>query len=180
MGLLVLVRLVHADGSQFVWRRSCLQAGEWWRLFTCHWVHFTPSHFFQNLAVFACCGVFLERRSRILLVFALLVSSLAIPLGLQFCDPSLAVYGGLSGVNHGLLFLVGLFWLRSGHRDLAFGLWALLAVKLGLELSGLRFSLVSLAGTEVRPVPLAHLLGLLSCVLLVPLAQRLDRAPSDR
>jgi len=177
---LVLGRVVRVDGSWFIWHHSVLEEGQWWRLLTGHWVHFTPSHVLQNVAVFSCCGAFLERRGHLLFLLVLLVSSLVISLGLIVCDPGLAFYGGLSGINHGLLFLVGLVWLRSGHRGFAFALWGLLMLKLGLEFGGLKFSLVSLAGTEIRPVPMAHLLGLVSCVALVPVWLRLDSENEER
>lgn len=144
--------------------RQDVLAGQVWRLWTGHLVHFGSSHLFWNLVVFTITGGWVEslapRRTRLFLVLAPAFIG-AVVIGLQ---PGLGQYGGLSGIAVGTLVLLS--WVRLGTEDSCRWLWrgalALLALKIIAEgfLSGPIFARFS--GEDIHDVPLAHLAGALA------------------
>lgn len=142
--------------------RLAIQQGEWWRLFTAHWLHLSWLHLLMNALGLLLCfyiGGRGLRTAEILayLPFALLGTAAA----LFFWAGDLFLYVGLSGVLHGLLWLS---LLRTPHYS---GMWRwvfMLVVigKVGWEQSS-AYDDMALAGwlggrVEAR----AHLAGLLT------------------
>lgn len=158
----------------FLYRRTDLAAGQLWRLWTGHLVHFGWQHLAADLAVFLAAGVWLEsltpRTARLFLGLA----PAAISGLLFFADPQLAFYGGLSGVAVGLLSLLALVQLRGDHASPRWfwpAVLALVALKVGLE----AFSaapLVASFGPDIKVSTLAHLGGIACALLAWPLARR--------
>lgn len=115
------------------YERHALAAGEWWRLLTCHLVHFDARHLALNLA-----GLGLlwwlyaaDARPRDWLVVAL-AAALAVGGGLYLLAPGVGWYLGLSGVLHGGWAAAAVFaWRRWRTEALVAG--ALLAAKLAAE-----------------------------------------------
>jgi rhomboid family GlyGly-CTERM serine protease len=142
--------------------RTEVLAGEWWRLWTGHTVHFSGSHLLWNLAVFVPSAAWLERLdargARVYLVVAPVVIGMLLLAG----DPTLLRYGGLSGLATGtLVFLASLQLSRRDPREPAWfwlAVLGLVAAKLVVEQVTKAPLLVSDLG-EVRTVPLAHLGG---------------------
>jgi rhomboid family GlyGly-CTERM serine protease len=94
---------------------------------------------------------------------AMLVSALAIGLGLLWAYPDVGWYVGLSGVLHGLVVVGALDWLRRGDRAGGFVLLAAVAAKLVYE--ALLGPLPGSASTAGGPVLVeAHQLGALGGV----------------
>ena len=92
--------------------------GEVWRLFTPMLIHFTPGHIVFNLMWLFSLGSMIEAvhgsgRFTVLIVIFALGSNLA-----QFLFTHHSLFGGMSGVNYGL---IGYVWLR-GKFDPASGL----------------------------------------------------------
>ena len=157
-----------------LYRRTELAAGQLWRLWTGHLVHFGWQHLAADLAVFLAAGIWLEsitpRTARVFL--ALTPAAIS---GLLFlADPQLAFYGGLSGVAVGVLVLLALVQLRC---DRASPRWfwpavlALVVLKVGSE----AFSaapLVASFGPDIKVSTLAHLGGIACALLAWPLARR--------
>lgn len=144
-----------------IYDRTKVLRGEWWRLFTGHWVHFSASHLWWNLAVLVPAGAWVERlvpaRARVLFGLAPVVIGVV----LFAADPALQQYAGLSGVAAGVLALLALTQLAAGAADRWFW-WAvlgLIAVKIVAELMFGQPALARFADTAIRPVPLAHLAG---------------------
>lgn len=144
--------------------RAAVLRGEWWRLWTGQLVHFGAGHLLWNLAVLVPAGVWAERlapgRTRLLLALAPGV----IGGGLLAFDPGLARYGGLSGLAAAVLALLALEKLavpaRAGADRWCWrAVLALLAVKLLAEMFAGSAVFARFASDEVRPVPLAHLVG---------------------
>ena len=166
-GVVTLLALAAAAspraGEALVYDRLLVMDGEWWRLFTGHWMHFSPSHLFWNLVVLVPAGVWVERlaptRTRVLF----LVAPVVIGLTLFAADLSLMRFAGLSGVAAAVIALLALTQLSAGRTDLWFwrGVLALIAVKIGVELALGRPSFAQFTDASVRPVPLAHLAGVI-------------------
>jgi rhomboid family GlyGly-CTERM serine protease len=154
--------------------RDHMLAGEWWRLWTAHLVHFGASHLGWNLAVFVPAAAWAERldprRVRLFLAFA----PGAIGLALLWLDPALNRYAGLSGVAAGVLALLALVKLHAPGSDRGFwcGVLALVAVKIAAEtwLGHALFAHFATTGTVA--VPLAHLAGVACAVVVGPVRAR--------
>src|SRR6185436_12435030 len=91
-----------------VLNRAAFFRGEWWRAFTAHFVHFSPSHLSLDVAVFLCAGGFIEWRSRRIFVVLFGLASLAVTSAVLLFSPQFQFYGGLSGVASAMLFFVAL------------------------------------------------------------------------
>lgn len=88
------------------YRRAAIAGGEWWRLFTGHFVHLNLAHALLNGSGALLLAVVLadELRPREWWI-AVLLAPLAISAGLWLRQPGLQGYAGFSGVLHGLLYL---------------------------------------------------------------------------
>jgi rhomboid family GlyGly-CTERM serine protease len=84
------------------YQRDHIAAGEWWRLFSAHWVHWGIRHLLFNLAGLGLLWAMLARhfKPRQWLTIAL-VTLAAIDLGLWFLQPAITWYVGASGALHG-------------------------------------------------------------------------------
>lgn len=147
--------------------RDRVIAGEWWRVVTCNWVHFSASHLLWNVAVLLAAGIWCERiepvRTRVLYLLAPAVIGLVLLAG----DPALVRYAGLSGVATAVLvFLAATQW-RAG-RDRWFWVVVLVAVvlKIALESRNTGPLFARFGNTGIQPVPLAHLGGLMVAMFL--------------
>ena len=164
--------------------RAALERGEYWRLWTGHFVHFGLSHLLWNLAVFAVAGVWAERvaprRARVLLIVAPPIIGVAL-FGL---DPNLGFYGGLSGVTAAMLtFLAFAQLARIAETEAAAAVvvagaearpaptsdrwfWravlALIILKIAAEFAVSLPQFARFASEGIQPVPLAHLAGVLA------------------
>lgn len=92
--------------------RQAIEAGQVWRLVTCHLVHLNLNHALLNLTGFVLCSVFFDdllRARTLCLWFA--VSAPVVGALFYFVDTDLSFYVGLSGILHGyfiLCLLIGL------------------------------------------------------------------------
>jgi rhomboid family GlyGly-CTERM serine protease len=154
-----------------IYERADILAGQVWRLWTGHLVHYTSPHLLWDLAVFLPAGVWLEwitpRGAR----WFYLLTPLAISLFLLFSEPALGRYAGLSGVGTGLLVLLALVQLRRDSNEPRWfwlGVLLLVAVKIIVE-SITHAPMVVRFDADVRTVPLAHIGGVI-CALVAFLA----------
>lgn len=149
--------------------RAAIVAGELWRLWTPHLLHFSASHLGWNLVVLLGAGVWAERvvprRMRLLYVIAPALIGVA----LLVFDPFLSRYAGLSGLAAGAVALLAFTQIaRSPGRDRWFwwAVLALLAAKILLELFFRDALLADFGDPAIRPVPLAHIAGMASAALV--------------
>jgi rhomboid family GlyGly-CTERM serine protease len=142
-----------------VFERMRIAAGELWRVWTGHWVHFSASHLAWDVLVFVACGAFIESHGRKHFVGVVLMSATVISVALLAFEPNLHRYGGLSGIDTALMTHAGLLLLRD-ERSREFGAIVTGAVllKLVADTCGLGGQIVSLPA-NVRTVPLSHLIG---------------------
>ena len=156
-----------------LFRRAELGAGEYWRLWTGHLVHFGSRHLIADLAVFLVAGTWLESFAPWTARGFLVLAPAAISALLYFADPHLTFYGGLSGIAVGLLVLLALVQLRRDRlapRWIWVGVLVLVAVKVALE-AFTNTPLVSDFGPGIKVSSLAHLGGILCALLAWPLAR---------
>ena len=141
--------------------RTSILRGQLWRLWSGHWVHFSNSHLWWNLAAVICAAAWLEgRRPGLLLRFTALAAPL-LSLGLLALDSQLAIYGGLSGIGTGVVTLLGYVLVQSRRSDrwTGFVVLALIATKLGHDsLTGAAL-LSEFSNSAVQTTPIAHALG---------------------
>jgi rhomboid family GlyGly-CTERM serine protease len=165
-----------------LYRRAAITAGQFWRLWTGHLVHFGWRHLAADLAVFLAVGLWLESFAPRTTRWFLALAPAAISALLFVADPSLTFYGGLSGVAVGLLVLLALVQLR---RDVAAQRWlwpavlALVAVKVGIEAVS-NTPLVAGFGPGIKVSTLAHLGGIAGALLAWPWARREAAAERSR
>ena len=152
------------------YRRAAVLHGQLWRLLTGNLVHLGWVHLLRDLAgLFLIWGLFASRLSERSWLALMLVSALAVSLGLLACSPQVAWYVGISGVLFGLFCAGALLEWRERPRYAGALLLGMAAV-IGWTLH---------AGTlpgETRDlggavVPQAHLYGALGAAAFILLRQ---------
>lgn len=157
----LLVASLYPVGATLQYQWSGVNAGEWWRLLTGHWVHIDQWHLAFNLAgvwlVWLWCGPsFTPLRWLITVVLC----SLSVTLCLLLLDPDVTWYRGFSGVLFGV-FAAGSVAMLSRHRAIALVGLAVAGGKLLLDATGWQVLGVGLV-TDFRIIHQAHLYGFLS------------------
>src|SRR5947208_1629568 len=85
-------------GPQLVYDRSAILNGEWWRLVTGHWVHFSSEHFLYDTAAFGIAGWMIESRRQRNFGGLCVLAAFVISAAMLLFNPQLEVCGGLSGL----------------------------------------------------------------------------------
>ena len=157
--------------SLLIYDREAILAGELWRLFTGHWVHFSATHLGCNLAVLGVAGLILETGAAARTARLLLVTPWFISAGLLLCEPQLNCYGGLSGLATAAVVALALDAFARRRQAPRAGwtavfLLLLFGLKTVFEWHTHRslFTLDADAGFMV--VPLSHLLGGIAALVL--------------
>nr|WP_314545558.1 rhombosortase [uncultured Massilia sp.] len=143
------------------WDRGAILDGQWWRLWTGHLVHFSPSHAMADTLALCAAGMMAEpwlgtRR----LALALAIGAAVVSLGLLLVAPDLHTYRGASGLAMLVAVLAGaLAWRRypRAARLLACGAVAL-GAKIAWEACGTAAALSGLPA-DVTVAWQAHLIG---------------------
>jgi len=170
-----------AEAEQVLaYERERVLAGEAWRLWTAHVVHFGWKHLVWNLAVLVPAGGWVERlapgRTRILFLTAAPAIALALLLG----EPRLRIFCGLSGLAVAGLVLLACTQLarapRARDRWFWWSLVLLVAAKIGVEWIRQQALFVPFAEDDVRPLPFAHLVGAV-CAVVVHFSSRRRASP---
>lgn len=101
--------------------RTAIAEGQWWRLFTASWVHFTGYHTAMNAIGVGLIAWFLWPDNRFSFwLLALIILPVCVGVGLFFFAKEIAIYRGYSGALYGCL-LIGLL-LNVRKDPLWFGL----------------------------------------------------------
>lgn len=146
------------------WERSSPLGIQLW---TAHFSHWSMGHFFWDALMFVLLGGLIEKADRRLLGRLLLVASPVILLSVWIFGDHVA-YRGLSGLDSALYGASVFILVKRQRLHLSVGLVAIglfLAKCLFELLSGTTF-FVSDLPSGVSPVPLAHLVGILSGILI--------------
>ncbi len=142
--------------------RAAIEAGQWWRLLTAHFVHLDLQHTVLNsLGLVLMWALFARDYSPWRWAAIYCGSALAVSLGLWFANPELQWYVGASGALHGVMTAGTIAHLRR--RDLDGWILAIFIVgKLAYEQSS---GALPFAGT-VNTIVDAHLYGAIGGVVL--------------
>lgn len=159
--------------------KDVIARGQFWRLWTGHWIHFSPSHLVWNLLAIVPAGALLERRRPGWLLQHALVAAPLIALALLVLEPTMRQFGGLSALAVSVLVLAALDRWMAGGPDRA--LWSavllLTGVKLGYDLTHTTALLSRFTSPDVRPSTYAHAVGAGAALLLYPLWSTRGRFP---
>lgn len=171
-----LALLPEEVAAALAFEREALLAGQWWRLWSGHLVHFGPQHALANAVTLWACAAFLGRQGgALLLPAALLLAAPLISLFLVLAAPGMQEYRGASALATMLAGAAAIVlyadprWRRAVLACAGgFGLWTLAqALGAGATLAGLP------AGVDVAWQ--AHLAGALCALPLgLRLAQKQD------
>ena len=144
--------------------RGQLEAGQWWRLVSGHFVHLGWYHLMLNLLGLAALVVLCPQPLRVReWLRRLLFLSVFTSVALYVAAPAVDDYVGLSGVLHGL-FLLGLLPMARRGDRIAIACLVYLAGKLAWEqIMGTPLSDEQAIGGHV--VTLAHLFGTLAALV---------------
>lgn len=139
-------------------------------LLVCHLLHWNGDHLLWDLLMFVSLGALCEAWMRTRYYATLLVAAAAIPISLGICQPELATYRGLSGLDTAIFSLLmaqqalDKFKSQDKRAWLFAGLWTLMCGKIFYEfVSG---NVLFVQDTSFIPVPWAHLMGALVGLLL--------------
>lgn len=97
--------------------RTALSAGELWRAWTGHFVHFGWPHFFVDAGLFLILGGLLRQEHARFAHASLLLLPPFISAAIHWFDPAMLRYGGLSALNLGLLLYLALQGWRRDWTD---------------------------------------------------------------
>jgi rhomboid family GlyGly-CTERM serine protease len=157
----VVIYVLPNIATLFQYDRLAINEGEIWRLFSCHWTHFSANHLAWNVLTFVVLGVLCERQIPAYFYACVGLSTILIPLALWLILPDLISYRGLSGINSALFALLAITFLRKEIRKrywigiivASIGCLAFV-VKVGFEMTSGQTLFVH--DRLFIPVPLAH------------------------
>jgi len=158
-----------------------MQRGQWWRLWTAHFVHYGSAHFWGDWLAFVVWAALVEAESRRALMATLLAGAPVLSLALDISCPTLGEYRGLSALDTALVLELILLrgfvrweadvpglgpWLtrllgRPALRLVGGFCLCLLAGKIAYEFQVGRAILAHDLGAGVQLLPAAHALGAL-------------------
>jgi rhomboid family GlyGly-CTERM serine protease len=161
LALVCLALATLSDINGLVFDRKGILAGEVWRLWTGHWVHFSFQQLALDVSTLVLAGAFAQREfGPLFITRVLLLGMPAISIGLLLVAPELAFYRGASGIVMMLAFVAGAaFWSRQPNlRPLLVMLGLGVAAKAVMDAAGFWPGLSALP-VDVRVAWQAHVLG---------------------
>jgi len=138
--LAVTIACVPTAAEALQFDRSAIEAGELWRLATCHLTHWNADHLQWDLLMFAVLGAACELRGRrrMWLCTALAAGTVSM---LVFClFPDVDTYRGLSGIDTSLFAMLAIDLLADARRERS--------VMPAVAIGGLLFALVAKTAYE--------------------------------
>ncbi len=163
IGLAMVASAVPALSRWLVFDRAAIIGGQWWRLITGNWVHFSTDHLLADAVAVGVAGILIERQEGMRLSCVYAAAAAGVGLAVFFLAPGVAEYGGLSGVACGAVAYLALNEIKrsSARRWPPVLVLVLLVVKVGWEYATGRALFVSTHG-DMMVLPLAHAAGLVS------------------
>ncbi|MCF7687340.1 MAG: rhombosortase [Cephaloticoccus sp.] len=179
----LLFQLNPAWRDRLVFDRSALEHGEFWRVWSGHWVHFGWPHFLADTGLFLILGWVLERRHPRMTLSALLLMPPFIVAAIYLFDPTMHRYAGLSALNLGLLLFLA---LRGWQRDWRDWFWpAVLVIYVGevvfeIMAGGTGGGMIKFDDPAVRVATSAHVASAVYAGLAWALTRRWNFRPSGK
>lgn len=148
-----------AVSSILIYERDAILDGEYWRVLSGHFVHFTGLHLSFNIIVFGVTGWIIEERGYPGYSLLIFLMAFTIGISLMILKPDMQFYGGLSGIAHGSLVYLALFGLKESYlwNRMSWLILIFVPIKMGTEMfvgSSLAYSTETFV-----PVALSHLIG---------------------
>lgn len=160
--VLLLAVFEPVSSTYLMFDRQLINSGEFWRLFSAHFVHLSNAHMLGNLLAVCLLGYIAgESLNNLRGILLLLWCVLAVGLGLYFFADHLYRYVGLSGVLHGLL-LVAPFVSKFYSRQIALCFLVVILLKVAWEQSGFYDDMAMAETIGGRVETRAHLFGMLA------------------
>lgn len=150
-----------------IYEYNGIMDGEYWRLISGHFVHFSIFHLGFNIVLFGISGWYIEQRRYPGFVLLIFVSALIIGISMMILNPYMQFYGGLSGIAHGTLYYLALFSLRESKLWGAMS-WLIIIVvplKVAMEMVMGGSPLTYVSTETFIPVPLSHMMGIVTALL---------------
>jgi rhomboid family GlyGly-CTERM serine protease len=168
---LTLVAIASGSESHLEFDRLAIIDGQWWRIFTGHFVHYNSAHSIGDIAAFTLWAALIEAISRRTLAVAVSLSVLFVGIGILLCCPSVMRYRGLSGIDIAFaIVLLGLLACSPRIRNLRHARAMLGVVSVALlgktiyEFGAGAAILAPDLGNGVALLPAAHAFGALAGV----------------
>jgi rhomboid family GlyGly-CTERM serine protease len=127
--LAVVIAGVPSAAEMLQLDRAALQAGELWRLATCHVTHWNAEHLQWDLAMFLVLGTMCELRNARRMWLCTVLATACVSGLVFFMFPGIAAYRGLSGIDTALFTLLAFDLLRDARHQHS---WLLAAATGGL------------------------------------------------
>ena len=173
--LCIVLQYADLDDSLRFFRGSIVD-GKWWLLLSGNFVHLGTGHLWMNMAGLILVGALVwQHFGAIEWAIIVLVSSLAVGIGLLLFDPDVIAYVGFSGTLHGLIIAGAIADLRTYPKSAALLLVLVVAKLLWEQSVGPLPGSESVAGGSV--VVNAHLYGAVAGALLAPMLLWLRSRP---
>ncbi|PID73569.1 MAG: rhombosortase [Desulfobacterales bacterium] len=163
--------------SAFIFDRSALIRGEFWRIFTCHFVHFSNTHLTYNLITFGIAGYVFEKKNYSYFFLLLLCLAFSISISLLTLKPNMRYYGGLSGVVCGVLYYCALMGIKETRpwQTICFLTVLFLPIKIAVEIYNSASVLPYFGNQSFIPMQTSHIAGCLAAVSFYFSAQKRDK-----
>jgi rhomboid family GlyGly-CTERM serine protease len=114
-----------------IYERGAIAAGEWWRVWTGHVVHFGWPHFLADCGLLLIIGATIAKEFPRAAWLGLLLMPAFISAVIYWLDPEMVRYAGLSALNLGLLLLLAALGWKGDWRD---WFWPVIVVIYAVEL----------------------------------------------
>ncbi len=164
----ILIIIVPESGTLMIYDRTAISHGELWRLVTGNMVHLSTTHAAYNLLAFLIAGTIIEIRGYRFFLTLCLSSAMLIGIILFLVEPAIYFYAGLSGVVTAAITYLCLHGLteKGSWHWLCAAMLAGVSTKIGVELMLGKSFLLAVSTEEFAPVPLSHLIGAVTAILL--------------
>ncbi len=155
------------SASVLIYDRSALISGEFWRFFTCHFVHFSNTHLAYNLFAFGIAVYIIEKKRYADFYLLYLCSAFAISVSLFILKPAMALYGGLSGIACGSLYYCALMGVKEtpAWQRISFLTLIFIPLKIAVEFYNSASILPYGEHQSFISMPASHIIGCLAAVL---------------
>ena len=170
--LFLVVTLLQALGpaarEALIYDKAHIAAGQIWRIWTGHLVHFGWQHWLGDAWLFLLLGRILERRNPWITYSTLLFLPLVTAEAITLFVPAMLRYAGLSAINVSLLIFLSLRGWSTDRREWIWpAILALHALEMLLEIhqGGQGGAMVAFDDPTVKVATTAHLAGILVGVL---------------
>jgi len=175
LAICLIVTFVHYISSLqalLIYDRKAIFAGEYWRVLTAFFAHYSGEHLVWNLLVLGCFGSLLELRRRAFVILLLLITALGHALFLL--NPRIEFFAGMSGYVTALVFYLCIEKMTSGQHHKS--IWTLLLIVMVIKTV---YELISpealFAKGNFLPLPQAHIQGMIGALLVLGYSYYLKR-----